>query len=496
MLLTDEPISDSQLDELDVTKFVRRLIRPLIEVQSTTSIVVGLYGAWGQGKSSALNLLEKLFDEEGQTRAVVIRFNPWLYDDAQSLLLSFFGTLQSKIGGGPFLKPKAKATLKKGIQGMAAFAAPATAFLPKIAGDAVAGGLKGLEKLLEAGEVDFQEKKADVSKVLLSLAERSNPLRVVVLIDDLDRAGDAEIRAMLKLVKLIADLPNISYVLSMDDRRVREVLGQRASDNYGAEFLDKIIQVPVHLPPIPSAKLKALVLKGINNELGELGVSLLPDTDDLENGFTGPVDYNATIAKRVRTLRDRARLLNTLKFALRTGDRKLEVDSADLVLLCFLQTFYPDVYEAVRRNKSFLTGEDMSVVDFMLRDRDKDKKAAKRRLQLRSIAGASLTNLEDAVSPPSEADIPLRVLGRLFPHAETGMEHSNPRAGNSLLNLRSSQKRLGSQRRICRLAGGPPVPPLALARHRCVPSQSLVSRNRSQILWRPTRQRGARFHSR
>ena len=270
----------------------------------------------------------------------------------------------------------------------------------------------------------------------MSLAERDNPLRVIVLIDDLDRAGPAEIRAMLKVVKLIADLPNISYVLSMDDRRVREVLGESASESYGAEFLDKIVQASIRLPPIPADKMRALVIKSINAELAEVEAPLLED-DDPTMGFNGALDYNATIGKRVRTLRDRARFVNALRFALRTGDRKLDVHPPDIVLLSFLQTFYPEVYERIWRHKAFLTVSDLSFADLMLKDQDKPAKAKRRQIQFRQIAGASIEeSILGGVTVPSEADVPLRVLSDLFPSAETGQELSEADARQFRLSNR------------------------------------------------------------
>jgi predicted KAP-like P-loop ATPase len=428
MLLTDRPISDPGSDELDLLPFLIRLMQPLVEVEGEESLVLGLYGPWGHGKTSALNLLERLFKKEGTTRAIVVRFNPWLYDDTQSLLLSFFGTLQAEIGGAALLDSKQKETLSRALEGLAAFATPLVAFLPHLAGQAITGSLKGASKLLRRGERDFREKKADVARVLTSLSKREHPLRVVVLIDDLDRAGQPEIRAMLKVVKLVADLPNVSYVLSMDDRRVRDVLTQDATESYGAEFLDKIVQVSVHLPPISPEKLRTLVIKAINEELALVGASIDPDeisTDTVTREF----DYQWHVGRRVRTLRDRARFINTLRFVIRTGETKLDVSPRDLVLLSFLQTFYPDVYEAVRRNRDFLTIDEDFASRLAFHSSDKERVRNQREALFRAIARGRATgesvkpddgSSEDLESRPYYQEVTPRVLGALFPNALSG----------------------------------------------------------------------------
>ena len=67
---------------------------------------------------------------------------------------------------------------------------------------------------------DYETAKDLASEVLAKLTNEEQVTRVVVLIDDVDRADPPEVRAMLKLVRLIGDLPNVSDVLAMDDDRV------------------------------------------------------------------------------------------------------------------------------------------------------------------------------------------------------------------------------------------------------------------------------------
>lgn len=46
--------------------------------------------------------------------------------------------------------------------------------------------------------------------------------RIVVFLDDLDRLTDDEIREIVRLVKLVGDLPNVAYLLSFDRARVEQ----------------------------------------------------------------------------------------------------------------------------------------------------------------------------------------------------------------------------------------------------------------------------------
>jgi predicted KAP-like P-loop ATPase len=60
-------------------------------------------------------------------------------------------------------------------------------------------------------------------------------------------------RAMFSLVKSLGDLPNIFYVLSFDEWAVSQAL-KSGPEPIDSEFLEKIVQVPLKLPPPRSQK--------------------------------------------------------------------------------------------------------------------------------------------------------------------------------------------------------------------------------------------------
>ena len=55
MYLDDSPIRKISEDRLRRSEFVRRLADTLTDWQTDESLVVGLYGPWGSGKSISLN---------------------------------------------------------------------------------------------------------------------------------------------------------------------------------------------------------------------------------------------------------------------------------------------------------------------------------------------------------------------------------------------------------------------------------------------------------
>jgi KAP family P-loop domain len=347
---SDAPILSADEDSLGFDSFAERLVRPLVNWPTEDSVVVGLYGAWGTGKSSILNLVVKRIESvpADQAQGIIVRFNPWLYRDTESLILSFFAVLLKALKSKPGLSQSDRTALSN------AFSDIVEAIEP-VLGEATGLGLSmslasGAAKLLlKLGKRDVDAKKAKAIEALHRVCRGSVPSRVIILIDDLDRLEADELRTMLRVVKLIADLPHTSYVLAMDQERVSRLL-DHADGESGRAYLDKIVQLPVQVPPAAQRTIRALVEKDV---LDVLGV----DAFALPHGLVSrrAATYLTTIGRRVTTLRDRARLVNNLNFLIATADTSALLHPTDALLISFLQTFYPEVYTRVRQNHDFLT---------------------------------------------------------------------------------------------------------------------------------------------
>jgi predicted KAP-like P-loop ATPase len=74
-LTIDAPIEDFANDRFARGPFARRIARTIIAQRDPGSLVVGVYGPWGDGKTSVLNLVERTLAED--PTVVAVRFNPW-----------------------------------------------------------------------------------------------------------------------------------------------------------------------------------------------------------------------------------------------------------------------------------------------------------------------------------------------------------------------------------------------------------------------------------
>jgi len=189
------------------------------------------------------------------------------------------------------------------------------------------------------------------AKSELALALKQAGKRIVVIIDDLDRLLPSEMRAMFSLVKSLGDLPGVFYVLSYDHIAVSRAL-KEGPEPIEPEFLEKIVQVPLKLPPPWQPEIRQLFFAKLN--------SVILDAVPSDESRWRKVFFEA-IEPYIRNPRDVTRLANTLQVIWPNvaGD----VDLTDLLILTALQLFEPNVYQSIFENIEALAGESMSFED-------------------------------------------------------------------------------------------------------------------------------------
>ncbi|AKH20051.1 KAP family P-loop NTPase fold protein [Sedimenticola thiotaurini] len=328
---SDSPVRTVSEDRFSRSTFSARVANVISERQEPSSITIGLYGPWGDGKTSVLNFIEESIKENGS--AITVRFNPWLFGSVESLLLGFFDVLADALDAKLITQgEKFKDILKKTAPGIASVAGA------KGLGEAVGAFLHG---------PDIIELRNRIEKEL-----EDSQKRILVIIDDVDRLEKSEIQALFKLVKLVADFRFTAYILAFD----KDIVASSLSENYsgangksGEQFLEKIIQVPLHLPAVPAKDLRQFCFQGVDEALSTSGVELSEQqVQEFVRHFTLAFDENLTTPRKAKLYG------NILMFSLPI--LKGEVNPVDLMLLEGLRTFAPELYEIVRKNKDSFVG--------------------------------------------------------------------------------------------------------------------------------------------
>lgn len=333
---SDLPISTRLQDRFNRAPFASRIAETLATRVDLSSIVVGVYGPWGDGKTSVLEMMQEKLAE--YPTVVTVRFNPWHFQSEETLLKGFFSTLATSIGQSlPSAKEKVGQLLER-YGSLLSLGSLTLGGLVEINPGAAAAGLG---KAFSTTELD--ELKARLEAILESCQRR-----IVVFIDDIDRLDRQETHAIFRLVKLSGSFKYTSYVLFFDDAVVSAALGERygaGGASAGRAFLEKIIQVPLHLPPADEISLRNLAFENVSGALDQAGISL--NQEQIDAFSTHFIDG---LEQRLVTPRLAKLYGNALSFALPL--LKGEVNPVDQMLIEGLRVFYPALYAQVRDNPS------------------------------------------------------------------------------------------------------------------------------------------------
>lgn len=338
----DQPIRSREEDRFNRWPFAKRIAETLARRNDPSSLVLGIYGVWGDGKTSALRLMEEALREHADV--VCVKFNPWHFESEAQLLRGFFATLAEDLG-------RSITTRKEDIGKIL----ERYSWILSLASASVAGGAVTLspgEGLRELGRtlstVELEELRERLQKILGEAGKR-----VVVLIDDIDRLDRREIQAIFKLVKLSAGFERTSYVLAFDQEIVAAALGEQYGEGgieAGQKFLEKIVQVPLNLPPADDLSLRRLAFEG-----AEAAVRLAEIELTEEQGQAFVRHFVDGLELRLTTPRQAKRYGNALAFALPI--LKGEVNPVDQMLIEGIRVFYAKLYVLIRENPEIFLGQ-------------------------------------------------------------------------------------------------------------------------------------------
>ena len=340
--IADQPIAGRAEDRFNRAIFATRIAETIATRADSSSIVLGLDGPWGDGKTSVLEMMQESL--RSHPNSIIIRFNPWHFQNEDLLLRGFFATLAEAMGKSlPNLKEKAGELLKN-YGSILSLASLTIGGVVQVTPGETA---KGFGEAMSSIGLDVLRNRIEQ---MLDEAKK----RLVILIDDIDRLDREETHAVFKLVKLSASFRHTSYVLAFDDEVVSAALGERYGAGgaaAGRAFLEKIVQVPLHLPPADQVSLRSLTIEGVVAALNQAEIDLTQ-----HQGEAFARRFDDVLLQKIETPRRAKLFSNALMFALPI--LKGEVNPVDLMLIEGIRVIYPNLYVAIRENPDlFLQGE-------------------------------------------------------------------------------------------------------------------------------------------
>lgn len=340
--VSDNPIDSDGADFLGYQAFADYIVDMLRSVPSNSPFAVALCGSWGQGKTSVLNLARAQMKKHFK----VMKFAPWNITCKDVLISDFFNQLKIVI------KWDREPQFFNLINKYSSLVCNGAKYIPAV-GENIEAVLNFFRE--SVGELTYQESnsvselKEQIEKKLLKLKKP-----VLVIIDDIDRLSQEEIRLVFQLVKEVAGFPNIIYLLSFDPDIVASALGAVQNCN-GAEYMKKFVQLILFMPHFEKAKLFDFFIYKIEKEYGKhlegdalkrvknafWGVILL----HINNVRDAILVYNTLVA--YHSAMRKAYIANTNKEANEDSDY---VDFSCLMIVSAMAVLCPGFYNFVKRH--------------------------------------------------------------------------------------------------------------------------------------------------
>lgn len=334
--VSDEPISSADQDRFNRAPFASRIAETIAHRPDPSSLAVGIFGPWGDGKTSVLKMMEE--ELLRHDHVIALHFNPWHFQSEDQLIRGLFATLAD---GLDRKLNNAKEKIGNVLTSYGSLLSLGSVVLGGVITLRPGDAAKGVGEAMSNVSVDELR-----SRIETFLAESGK--RVVVLVDDIDRLDRTETHSIFKLVKLSAGFNHMSYVLAFDDEVVAAALGERygaGGQHAGRAFLEKIIQVPLHLPPVDTVSLRLAAFEGVEAALAMANIELKQaQVDAFIRHFVDGLE------PRLSTPRMAKLYTNALMFALPL--LKGEVDIMNLMLIEGIRVLYPSLYATIRDNPS------------------------------------------------------------------------------------------------------------------------------------------------
>ena len=369
-------------------------------------LTVGVLGDWGSGKTSLMRMAQQRLDAEDGYLTVF--FSPWRYEAYEDVKAALIDTILNRLEREIPESDPEKRTILNRLRSMAtrlrtgslaglrsflpvglAFAAPHVGVplaLAAAAGTAAATGVEAaVASQPEAEEpsgptviesvTEFQQ---EFKKLLDSL---DGVKAVVVFVDDLDRCLDETVIFVFEAIRLFLQVASTAFVLAANREIVQAAINRRypasreGDPALGKDYLEKIIQIEVNVPPLTEAEAETyLNLLFAERRLDDAGMNsvraavdlrrrqgqfavamnygIAKDALDAVGGTIGPeLTADFTIANRVAPTLSRGlrgnprqlkRFLNTMLLRLETARRRsVNLDPAILAKLMVLEAVAP-----------------------------------------------------------------------------------------------------------------------------------------------------------
>lgn len=321
--------AETELDYLNYSE-VAEMIAELIDDPSLLPLSLGIFGGWGTGKSSMLKLVELELDKT-PNKYLVIRFDAWLYQDFDDARAALMGVISSALieavpetmkeravgllgrvnklrllgllveGGAMALGAPAFGAISKGVDAAGMFLSdnPETADVAAIKNAASNANSVVTELINPAEESGGPPEQINAFRTEFSEILTHLDKTLVVFIDNLDRCLPENAIHTLEAIRLFLFMPKTAFVVAADEDMIRHAVAQHfhnPSQRHVADYLDKLIQMPVRVPRVGIQEIRSYLFLLLSAKAGisENGIELLRQflIEKLRNSWRQEGDFS------------------------------------------------------------------------------------------------------------------------------------------------------------------------------------------------------------
>lgn len=318
-------------DEFGLRFFAETLATVVRSRVSADGYVIGIEGEWGSGKTTVLNFLEHELKSRRPSYHRVIRFEPWLFGKRQELLGLFFKELSraawdltsipeilDKLASRPTLIKDVISKINEYalLLSVSMNVFNATAAIDPTPFSKIVTTLGNLLEVLKKSWTkpipSLEQVKTQILGDLHLLGNLLPDVRFTVLIDDTDRLDPEDSVEILRLVKAVANFPLVTYVIAFDRKILSAQVVKVISVGTGEDYVEKIFQQLVPLPPQEPFALRRFVRAKLAQYFPEEMVPPSPADTDRVDRYDGLFDR--WLGVLLKTPRHAIRLCEAVKF--------------------------------------------------------------------------------------------------------------------------------------------------------------------------------------
>lgn len=388
-MLSDHPTED---DLLGFEPYAKTLAEIIADRNTNTPLTIGIFGGWGQGKTSLMRMVQRRLKATLRTAFPIqsIWFNAWMYSQRACLWRALLSSVLTGVRGFITLSNSTHSNLRQlearlhqavlpavgsitlpveTLPGLDSIMLPPRTGLKLLQRQARRKGNDTHAAHIDQLITDFEESETlslrnhiaaldDFRREFEGLSRKGivDHGRLVIFVDDLDRCLPTQAVEVLEAIKIFLDVPGCVFVLGMAQEIVEEGIRGCYSDYEvklnGAEYLEKIIQIPFQLPPI--------TVDAVSAYIHHVSAKSLPDPR-CEKIFAIGLDPNPRRIKRAINI-----FLLLWRLAQNIESLSLIIKPVRLAKIVIIQQHYPRLFQ-------LLSDSPHCLIDLEKRFRDQKK---------------------------------------------------------------------------------------------------------------------------